>query len=109
MSTDQVFYSKRYNTMEEGTRLSIKNQSGIMITCVALEPFSVVKEKIQRLNRSKELHGIKLVCSKEQGALTIYYAPEDISNGLKYMKDSNGKLIYGKLNVYKDGKMIRLL
>lgn len=109
MSTDQVFYSKRYNTKEEGTRLSIKNQSGIMITCVALEPYSVVKEKIQRLNQSNELHGIKLVSSTEQGALTIYYAPEDISNGLKNMKDSNGKLIYGKLNVYKDEKMIRLL
>ena len=109
MSTERVCYSKRYNTKEEGTRLTIKNQSGIIITCVALEPYSVVKEKIQRLNRSNELHGIKLFCSTEQGALTIYYAPEDISNGLKYMKDSNGKLIYGKLNVYKDGKMIRLL
>ena len=109
MSTNRVYYSKRYNTKEEGTRLTIKKQSGIIITCVALEPYSVVKEKIHRLNRPNEFHGIKLVCSTEQGELTIYYAPEDISNGLKYMTDSNGKLIYGKLNVYKDGKMLRLL
>ncbi len=54
MSTDQVYYSKRYNTQEEGTRLTIKNQSGIMLTCIALEPYSVVKENIPRLNRSGE-------------------------------------------------------
>lgn len=109
MSTNRVYYSKRYNTKEERTRLTIKNQSGIMITCIALEPYSVVKEIIHRLDRANEFHGIKLDCRTEQGELTVYYAPEDISNGLKYMKDSNGKLIYGKLNVYKDGKMIRLL
>ena len=109
MSTDRIYYSKRYNTKEEGTRLTIKNQSGIMITCIALEPYSVVKENIQQLDRRNESHGIKLVCSTEQGELTIYYAPEDISNGLKYMKDSDGKYIYGKLNVHNDGKMIRLL
>lgn len=109
MSTDRIYYSKRYNTKEEGTRLTIKNQSGIMITCIALEPYSVVKENIQQLDRPNKFHGIKLVCSTEQGELTIYYAPEDISNGLKYMKDSDGKYIYGKLNVHNDGKMIRLL
>lgn len=109
MSTDRIYYSKRYNTKEEGTRLTNKNQSGIMITCIALEPYSVVKENIQQLGRPNEFHGIKLVCSTEQGELTIYYAPEDISNGLKYMKDSDGKFIYGKLNVHNDGKMIRLL
>ena len=109
MSTDRNYYSKRYNTKEEGTRLTIKNQSGIMITCIALEPYSVVKENIQQLDRPNKFHGIKLVCSTEQGELTIYYAPEDISNGLKYMKDSDGKYIYGKLNVHNDGKMIRLL
>lgn len=109
MSTDRIYYSKRYNTKEEGTRLTIKNQSGIMITCIALEPYSVVKENIQQLDRPNKFHGIKLVCSTEQGELTIYYAPEDISNGLKYMKDSDGKYIYGNLNVHNDGKMIRLL
>ena len=109
MSTNRIYYSKRYNTKEEGTRLTIKNQSGIMITCIALEPYSVVKENIQQLDRPNKFHGIKLVCSTEQGELTIYYAPEDISNGLKYMKDSDGKYIYGKLNVHNDGKMIRLL
>ena len=109
MSTDRIYYSKRYNTKEEGTRLTIKNQSGIMITCIALEPYSVVKENIQQLDRPNEFHGIKLVCSTEKGELTIYYAPEDISNGLKYMKDSDGKFIYGKLNVHNDGKKIRLL
>ena len=109
MSTDRIYYSKRYNTKEEGTRLTIKNQSGIMITCIALEPYSVVKENIQQLDRPNKFHGIKLVCSTEQGELTIYYAPEDISNGLKYMKDLDGKYIYGKLNVHNDGKMIRLL
>lgn len=109
MSTDPIFYSKRYNTKEEGNKLTIKNQLGIMITCIALEPYSVAKEKILRLDYENEFRGIKLDCRTEHGELTVYYAPEDISNGLKYMKDSNGNLIYGKLNVIKEGSTIRLL
>ena len=109
MSTDQVYYSKRYNTQEEGNRLTIKNQSGIMLTCIASEPYSVAKENILRLDYQNEFRGIKLNCRTDHGELTVYYAPEDISNGLKYMKDSDGNLIYGKLNIIKEGVTIRLL
>ena len=109
MSTEQVYYSKRYNTQEEGNRLTIKNQSGIMLTCIALEPYFVAKEKILRLDDQNEFRGLKLNCRTEQGELTLYYVPEDVSNGLKYMKDSDGNLIYGNLNINKKGTTIRLL
>lgn len=109
MSTDKVYYSKRYNTQEEGNRLTIKNQSGIMLTCIASEPYFVAKENILRLDYQNEFRGIKLNCRTDHGELTVYYAPEDISNGLKYMKDSDGNLIYGKLNIIKEGVTIRLL
>ena len=109
MSTEQVYYSKRYNTQEEGDRLTIKNQSGIMLTCIALQTYFVAKEKLIRLDDQNEFRGLKLNCRTEQGELTLYYVPEDVSNGLKYMKDSDGNLIYGKLNINKKGATIRLL
>ena len=80
-----------------------------MLTCIASEPYSVAKENILRLDYQNEFRGIKLNCRTDHGELTVYYAPEDISNGLKYMKDSDGNLIYGKLNIIKEGVTIRLL
>ena len=55
------------------------------------------------------MQGIKIQCTKGNEELVVYYSPEDISNGLKYIKDSDGKILYGKLNVRKDGKTFRLM
>ena len=62
-----------------------------------------------RQDFKEEVQGIKVQCTKGNEELVVYYSPEDISNGLKYIKDANGEILYGKLIVRKDGEIFRLM
>ncbi len=109
MGVDTISYSRRYNTLEKGTRLKIKSSITPLVTCISVETYSVKQEEIRRQDVQEELQGIKIQCTKGNGELMVYYSPEDISNGLKYIKDADGEILYGKLNVRKDGKTFRLM
>ena len=65
------------------------------------------KESIPRLDSPGDERGTKIKCKTGSGELTIYYSPEDIHNGLKYLKDSNGNIIYGRMVVEKNNQKIR--
>ena len=106
---ETISYSRRYNMLEKGTRLKIKNLITPIVTCISLETYFIEQEEIRRQDFKEEVQGIKIQCTKGNEELVIYYSPEDISNGLKYIKDSEGKILYGKLNVRKDGKTFRLM
>lgn len=95
--------------LEEGTRLKIKNSITPLVTCISLETYYIEQEEIRRQEFKEEVQGIKIQCMKDNEELVVYYSPEDISNGLKYIKDNNGEILYGKLIVRKDGKTFRLM
>ena len=107
MVTEAIQYSKRYNSLDEGIQLNIRNKKGPIFTCIALEPYSMEKESIPRLDCPGEARGTKIKCKTKSGELTIYYSPEDIHNGLKYLKDSNGNIVYGRMVAEKNNQTIR--
>ena len=109
MDIDPISYSRRYNMLEEGMRLKIKNSITPLVTCISLETYYIEQEEIRRQEFNEEVQGIKIQCTKGNEELVVYYSPEDISNGLKYIKDTDGKILYGKLIVRKDGKTFRLM
>ena len=93
--------------MDEGIQLNIRNKKGPIFTCVALEPYSVETESIPRLDCPGEERGTKIKCKTNSGEITVYYSPEDIGNGLKYLKDSKGNIFYGRMGVEKNNQIIR--
>ena len=95
--------------LEKGTRLKIKNSITPLVTCISLDMYHIEKEEIRRQDFKEEVQGIKIQCTKGNEELVVYYSPEDICNGLKYIKDSDGEIIYGKLIVRKDGKTFRFM
>ena len=95
--------------LEEGMRLKIKNSITPLVTCISLETYYIEQEEIRRQEFNEEVQGIKIQCTKGNEELVVYYSPEDICNGLKYIKDSDGEFLYGKLIVRKDGKTFRLM
>lgn len=109
MDLETVSYSRRYNMLEKGTRLKTKSSITPLVTCISVEMYSVKQEEIRRQDVQEEVQGIKIQCTKDNEDLVVYYSPEDICNGLKYIKDSDGEILYGKLIVRKDGKMFRLM
>lgn len=92
---------------QSALQLNIRNKKGPIFTCIALEPYSVEKESIPRIDSPGEERGTKIKCKTKSGELTIYYSPEDIHNGLKYLKDSNGNIVYGRMVVEKNNQKIR--
>ena len=107
MVTEAIQYSKRYNSLDEGIQLKIRNKKDPIFTCIALEPYSVEKESIPRLDCPGEERGTKIKCKTKSGEITIYYSPEDIHNGLKYLKDSNGNIVYGRMVAEKNNQIKR--
>lgn len=109
MDLESISYSRRYNMLEKGTRLKIKNSITPIVTCISLETYFIEQEEIMRQDFKEKVQGIKIQCTKDNEEFVVYYSPEDISNGLKYIKDANGEILYGKLIVIKDGKIFRLM
>ena len=100
-----------YKILGEGLLLSAKNIYSYVIYRNSIDNTLsyIEQEEIRRQEFKEEVQGIKIQCMKDNEELVVYYSPEDISNGLKYIKDNNGEILYGKLIVRKDGKTFRLM